>query len=231
MEHAQVPFSRAVAVWGASYVTSSILALILLSISGTSKGDATPIWLVAATSLVLWIPMVAGVQFLGRRYGLGDLRRDFGITFSKSDAWGVPAGIASQLLLVTAVTWPFTQWFPEEFSSDKIEQRARELTDAAHAGWIIVLALVVVMGAPFVEELTYRGLLQGSLARQIRPRLALLIVAVFFAVIHMSPVEIPGLFAFALVLGFMRERTGRLGMCMVTHAAFNTTGLVLLALT
>lgn len=231
MEHAQVPFSRAVAVWGASYVTSSILALILLSISGTSEGDATPIWLVAATSLVLWIPMVAGVQFLGRRYGLGDLRRDFGITFSKSDAWGVPAGIASQLLLVTAVTWPFTQWFPEEFSSDKIEQRARELTDAAHAGWIVVLALVVVMGAPFVEELTYRGLLQGSLARQIRPRLALLIVAVFFAVIHMSPVEIPGLFAFALVLGFMRERTGRLGMCMVTHAAFNATGLVLLALT
>ncbi|MSO31779.1 MAG: CPBP family intramembrane metalloprotease [Ilumatobacteraceae bacterium] len=231
MEHAQVPFSRAVAVWVASYVASSILALILLAISGTGEGDATPIWLVAATSLVLWIPIVAGVQFLGRRYGLGDLRGDFGITFSKSDAWGIPAGIASQLLLVTAVTWPFTQWFPEEFSSDKIEQRARELIDAAHGGWIIVLALVVVIGAPFVEELTYRGLLQGSLARRIPPRLALLIVAVFFAVVHMSPVEIPGLFAFALVLGTMRERTGRLGMCMVTHAAFNSTGLVLLALT
>lgn len=231
MEHARVPFSRAIAVWVASYVTSSILALILLGISGTSEGDTTPIWLVAATSVVLWVPIVAGVQFLGRRYGRGDLRVDFGITFTKSDAWGVPAGIASQLLLVTAVTWPFTQWFPEVFSSDKIEQRARELIDAAHAGWIIVLALVVVIGAPFVEELTYRGLLQGSLVRRIQPRLALLIVAIFFAVIHMSPVEIPGLFAFALVLGFMRERTGRLGMCMVTHAAFNTTGLVLLALT
>lgn len=133
----------------------------------------------AATSLVLWIPIVAGVQFLGRRYGRGDLRVDFGITFTKSDAWGVPAGIASQLLLVTAVTWPFTQWFPEEFSSDKIEQRARELIDAAHSGWIIVLALVVVIGAPFVEELTYRGLLQGSLVRRIQPRLALLIVAIF----------------------------------------------------
>jgi len=231
MEHAQVPFSRAIAVWVASYVTSSILALILLAISGKSEGDATPIWLVAATSIVLWIPMVAGVQFLGRRYGLGDLRRDFGIIFTKRDAWGVPAGIASQLLLVTAVTWPFTQWFPKEFSSDKIEHRARELIDAAHAGWIIALALVVVIGAPFVEELTYRGLLQGSLAQRIQPRLALLIVAVLFAVIHMSPVEIPGLFAFALVLGSMRERTGRLGMCMVTHAAFNATGLVLLALT
>lgn len=231
MEHARVPFSRAIAVWVASYITSSILALILLGISGTSEGDATPIWLVAATSVALWVPIVAGAQFLGRRYGLGDLRVDFGITFTKSDAWGVPAGIASQLLLVTAVTWPFTQWFPEVFSSDKIEQRARELIDAAHAGWIVVLALVVVIGAPFVEELTYRGLLQGSLVRRIQPRLALLIVAIFFAVIHMSPVEIPGLFAFALVLGFMRERTGRLGMCMVTHAAFNATGLVLLALT
>ena len=85
MEHARVPFSRAIAVWVSSYVTSSILALILLGISGTSEGDATPIWLVAATSVVLWVPIVAGVQFLGRRYGRGDLRVDFGITFTKSD--------------------------------------------------------------------------------------------------------------------------------------------------
>ncbi|MSO59436.1 MAG: CPBP family intramembrane metalloprotease [Ilumatobacteraceae bacterium] len=231
MEHPRIPFSRAVVVWGASYIVSNILALLLFSISGLSKGEPTPIWLVAATSLALWVPIVAGVQFLGNRFGLGNIRHDFGIIFSWRDAWGVPAGVASQLLLVTAVTWPFTQWFPDQFSSDKIEQRARDLIDVAHGGWIIVLALIVIIGAPFVEELTYRGLLQGSLARLISPRIALVIIAAFFAVIHLSVVEIPGLFVFAIVLGLMRERTGALGLCMVTHAAFNATGLVLLALT
>ncbi len=231
LEHPRIPFSRAVAVWAASYLVSNILAFVLFAVSGQSDGELTPIWLVAATSLVLWVPIVGGVQFLGVRYGRGDIRRDFGVTFSWRDAWGVPAGVASQLVLVTVVTWPFTQWFPDEFSSDKIEQRARELIDAAAGAWFVILALVVVIGAPFVEELTYRGLLQGSLARLIHRRIALVVIAMFFACIHLSAVEIPGLFAFAIVLGLMRERTGNLGMCMVTHAAFNATGLILLVLT
>jgi membrane protease YdiL (CAAX protease family) len=41
------------------------------------------------------------------------------------------------------------------------------------------------------------------------------------------PVEYPGLFAFALVLGLARQKTGTLGLPIITHLAFNATGLLL----
>ena len=48
--------------------------------------------------------------------------------------------------------------------------------------------------------------------------------------VHLEPIEFPGLFAFALVLGFCYRRTQRVGLSMVTHLAFNATGLLLVAL-
>jgi membrane protease YdiL (CAAX protease family) len=55
------------------------------------------------------------------------------------------------------------------------------------------------------------------------------LVAAWFAVIHFRPVEYPGLFVFGLVLGVCALRTRRLGMSVLTHMAFNATGLVLVA--
>jgi len=43
-------------------------------------------------------------------------------------------------------------------------------------------------------------------------------------------VEFPGLFAFALVLGWARHSTGTIGTSIVTHMAFNATGLALVVL-
>ena len=41
------------------------------------------------------------------------------------------------------------------------------------------------------------------------------------------PVEYPGLFVFGLVAGACLLVTGRLGMPIATHVAFNVTGLLL----
>ena len=51
--------------------------------------------------------------------------------------------------------------------------------------------------------------------------------AAFFALIHFTPVEYPGLFAFGIVLGLCFQRTGRLGMAIVAHMSFNAVGLVI----
>jgi membrane protease YdiL (CAAX protease family) len=53
---------------------------------------------------------------------------------------------------------------------------------------------------------------------------------VVFGAVHLQPVEFPGLFAFALLLGYVYRRTGRLGMCITTHMAFNACGLLLVSL-
>ena len=48
-----------------------------------------------------------------------------------------------------------------------------------------------------------------------------------FALVHFRPIEYPGLFVFGLILGACALRTGRLGMPILAHVAFNATGLVL----
>jgi membrane protease YdiL (CAAX protease family) len=104
------------------------------------------------------------------------------------------------------------------------------LVDAAQGAWFIVLFVVVVVGAPFVEELVYRGFIQGGLQARIGSTWALLISAAWFTVVHLEPIEFPGLFAFAIVLGLCYRSTQRLGLSVVTHLAFNATGLLLVAL-
>ena len=89
--------------------------------------------------------------------------------------------------------------------------------------------MIVVIGAPVVEELMYRGLLQGAAVRRLNDGVAVVAVAAFFAFIHFRWVEFPGLFVFGLVLGVCALQTRRLGMSMVTHMAFNATGLLLVA--
>ena len=57
--------------------------------------------------------------------------------------------------------------------------------------------------------------------------MAWLAAALWFTVIHFRPVEYPGLLAFALVTGACLMVTGRLGMSIATHVAFNVTGLLI----
>jgi membrane protease YdiL (CAAX protease family) len=120
--------------------------------------------------------------------------------------------------------------FPEKFDPENVEKRARDLFDNAQGIWLVVLVIVVVIGAPIIEELVYRGLIQGHLRGSINEIAALFITAVWFAGIHLQIVEFPGLFAFAIVLGSCFHFTKRLGMSVVAHVAFNATGLIFVAL-
>lgn len=229
----RAPARVAVLMWVGAYIVSTLLTVALVggvaSMLGESVADVdNRAWAVGLGSLALWVPALFGVQLLCREYGTRNIRHDLRVVFERRDVVGVVIGVASQLLLVGVATWPFTKMFPDSFSQDNVEKRARDLLDGANGAWIVLLVVVVVIGAPLVEELMYRGVLQTSIERTLNPTAAWLIVAAWFALVHMSLVEIPGLFAFALVLGYQRRRTGRLGLCMITHAAFNATGLLIL---
>ncbi|GBL20444.1 hypothetical protein EMGBS4_05040 [Acidimicrobiaceae bacterium] len=156
--------------------------------------------------------------------------KDYFVSFRLIDLLGIPIGVLSQVFLVGLVTWPFHLLFPEKFDPKNVEKRARDLFDNANGIWLVVLVIVVVFGAPIVEELVYRGLIQGHLRESINKIAALLLTAVWFAGIHLQIVEFPGLLAFALVLGTCFHFTNRLGMSVVSHIAFNATGLILVAM-
>jgi membrane protease YdiL (CAAX protease family) len=58
--------------------------------------------------------------------------------------------------------------------------------------------------------------------------LALVVSAVFLALVHFEPILIPGLIVFGLISGTCAQRTGRLGMSIFAHAAFNGTAVLML---
>lgn len=214
--------------WAGAFVVANILASVIFGATGTS-GDDEPIWVVGLVAVSLWVPLIVMLVVLSTRLGTGRFARDYALSFRPVDLVGVPIGVASQLVLVNLVYWPLRSWFPGTFDVEAVEDRARGLFDRADGAWIVVLVLVVVVGAPVVEELVYRGFIHGSLQGRLSDGLALFGAAVWFTLIHFTPVEYPGLFAFAIVLGLCFHGTGRLGMAIAAHMAFNATGLILVA--
>jgi membrane protease YdiL (CAAX protease family) len=185
---------------------------------------------VALSATAMWaVYLFVTSQFLHVNWK--NFRSTIGVTFLRRDvAVGIPLGIASQLILVNAVNWPLTRLFPDAFSFDEVSKRASDLVDVAQGGWIILLGLVVIVGAPIVEEIVYRGVVQPGLVASWGRTVGIVTTAALFAAIHLQPVEFPGLFAFALVLGWARHSTARIGMSIITHMAFNATGLALVVL-
>ena len=220
-------------LWVGCYSTAVALSIVVTSSSvtgGDGNAAANPTTLVLALSaLGLWLPFVFMLRWVARRAGK-DVRTYFGLSFAKIDWLGIPLGIFCQVVLMNVVNWPLNKWWPNTFNPQRIETRARDMVDAAHGAWFVVLFLIVVVGAPLVEELVYRGFIQGGLQARLGSTWALIITAAWFTIVHLEPIEFPGLFAFALVLGLCYRRTQRLGLSMVTHLAFNATGLLLVAL-
>jgi membrane protease YdiL (CAAX protease family) len=217
-------------MWVLVYVGASFASLVVLAVSGQESGQDIPMWVLAMNVVAMWSVYL---YFLPRFLPFTDtpIRQDFLSWFSVRDVlWGIPLGVGSQLILMNLVNWPLAKLFPEQFSPERISERAEDIASMAPGWWAVLLVLVVVVGAPVVEEIVYRGSLQTRLMQGFGISVGIFLTALLFALIHLAPVEIPGLFVFALVLGIARHKTGTLGLPIVTHLAFNATGLSLVLL-
>ena len=67
----------------------------------------------------------------------------------------------------------------------------------------------ITIMAPLVEELLFRGAIQGYMLRKgIKPLNAILIASAIFGIVHMNPIQIPFAFAIGLIFGWLNYRTG-----------------------
>jgi len=158
----------------------------------------------------------------------GQFVRDAAVAFRPVDLAGMPLGIGLQIGRIPLMYLPLRALWPTTFSTDEVEQRANDLVDRAGDRWAWLLVVVVVIGAPIIEELVYRGLLQRSISRSVGVSSGLLLTSMWFALIHPSAVEWPGLLVAGLAFGAGVVITGRIGMGIVTHMAFNAAGLAVL---
>jgi membrane protease YdiL (CAAX protease family) len=97
--------------------------------------------------------------------------------------------------------------------------------DSARANAFFANVAVVVIVAPIVEELAFRGL-GYSLLRPLGKWPAILGIGLAFGLWHGLLEALPVLFAFGAALAWLRERTGSIYPCILVHGAFNAIAVV-----
>lgn len=109
------------------------------------------------------------------------------------------------------------------------------ITDPSAGPWRWALAAAACLGAPVVEELIYRVMLQSSLlALTGRTWPAVLITAGIFTAVHASVAALPALptlLVLSLGMGIAYERTRRMGVPITVHVLFNVANVMLAVLT
>lgn len=108
----------------------------------------------------------------------------------------------------------FVQWFP----LDNILEN--EFVGLSHT---LLGAFTISLLAPLLEEVMFRGAIEGYMLRNLRsPWLAIVVSALIFGVFHMNPVQIVYATLLGIVFGWMYYRTGSLMSVIVGHVLNNT---------
>ncbi|MBO5287470.1 MAG: CPBP family intramembrane metalloprotease [Clostridia bacterium] len=92
------------------------------------------------------------------------------------------------------------------------------------SGFIMFLTTVVC--APILEEILFRGLMLRTLKDVMPPWLAILISAVAFGLAHANPIGIIYASIFGAVLGWAYIKFNSIIPCIIIHAAYNGTNLL-----
>ena len=90
--------------------------------------------------------------------------------------------------------------------------------------------LSITIMAPLVEELLFRGAIQGYLHQKgMKPLHAILIASAIFGIVHMNPIQIPFAFAIGTIFGWLYYRTGSLVPGIVGHFINNSIACIQMA--
>ncbi len=218
----------------AAFVLGLLLAgafgAIAIGVTHADPRDANGTGLLIGSFVGLWIPLVGAALLASRRFGTRSPSRDLGLRIEVADVGiGLLAGIAG--LVATSAVQLLLSPFPDLIGSNTnfVEEQAKNPIG------VVVIVVSTLIGAPIVEELFFRGLLQHAMARL--GLLAVVVQAAIFGLIHYTPDQglgnvgiVLGIGTFGLVLGLAARHTGRLGTSMIGHALFNTAAVLPLLL-
>jgi CAAX protease family protein len=215
--------------WLVGLVGGVIAFEVVLAASGTDRTDADNLSLgwVAVAQLGLWFGLL-GAPWIAARYKGNGMRRDFGLWATWRDIpVGGLCGLIGQYAIIWLVYIPLS-WFTN-VTTEEFTEPAREMTDrASNPLGVVLLVLIVGIGAPIVEEIFYRGLLQRSLIRRLGPGWGIAGASVLFGAAHLQPLQFPALTLAGALFGVLAYRYGRLGPAIAAHMVFNVTAVIAL---
>ena len=139
---------------------------------------------------------------------------------------GLAVGAAAQIVAIPLLYLALSPLI----DPDDLSGPARMLTDRANDPLgIALLVLIVLIGAPLVEEIFFRGVLFATLRDRCAPWIMVAVTSLIFMAFHAGQwLQYPGLLLFGVLAGLMYYKTGRLGAAIWTHVGFNAVTVVAL---
>ncbi len=148
----------------------------------------------------------------------------------RSVLWDIGIGIASYpaAVLLVSVCLYANQLLVRLFGGRPDEHRMMLQLAQPQPAWIMaVFFFTATISAAFFEELLFRGLMYNVMRRYFGPVWAACAACLIFASLHFIWSQVLGLFALALILTWLYDRTGRLVAGMALHATNNFVTLLI----
>ena len=198
---------------GLQLVGGAIITTLWSLIAGNS--DKTAAMLITTTGV---IGLLTIVIFLWTRYA------EVSPTWLRTRPW-------------TVLSWSVIAALGALIPSAWIQEQMPELPNFAEQEFGTIMGtpwgyLVIGLLAPLSEEIVLRGAILKELLKseKLSTWTAIAISALFFALVHMNPAQMPHAFLIGLLLGWMYYRTGSILPGVAYHWANNSVAYVMYAL-
>jgi membrane protease YdiL (CAAX protease family) len=177
-------------------------------------------WVTAAMLTGLWLANYLGVRMM-HHHGLHHPDGFWSVRWS--DAKYLLLGPVSQIAIGLMYS---------PFHLKNLNGPVKHLTSANHGWHFFFVSFLAVVGAPFFEELFFRGGLFWAGTQRFPTRLGVVasavVSAVIFGLAHGELLQLPGLIFFGLVLATIVRHEKRIVPAMLAHGSFNGLALVVL---
>ena len=203
-------------LWTSFVVLFATLSYALRFSEGKPPKDLLYQWSTAESGVIQYAVIaliVYGIAGLGNRRRLLALRRPT----SWPRAIGIALAIGGMMLLLAVVLGPL-------LNPGREQGVTPDVWEPDHAAAYVANGVVICFVAPFVEELTFRGLGYSLLVRFGRWT-AIALVGLAFAFAHGLVQAFPFLAALGAGLAYLRSRVDSVYPGMLVHGTFNAIAL------
>ena len=172
-------------------------------------------------SVIMWAQFLSTLS-IGLHVVIGKYVSIDVFRLSTPNKWGVL--LASVMFIVAMGLW--TNYFSELAG---LPDNMKDVFEQMMNNPLGIISIVVM--APLVEELLFRGAIQGYLMRKWKmPYLGIIVSSLIFGVVHGNPAQIPFAFVVGMALGWMYYLTGSLIPGMLMHFINNGSSVLLYVL-
>jgi membrane protease YdiL (CAAX protease family) len=227
------------------WVLSVFVTYLALSILAAKH---LPSWIIHtfhiydSTAIITWTNFIVSMALTGLLYGLTFMKHIRHILIRRHHFRFVDDSKKACWFFLLALPWVFftsslSDWLLQPLTQGRAlpEQIAVQFLKATFHSplYFCIASLTVVILAPLLEELLFRGYLQSWLHYRVGHTLSLTITSLLFALFHYAPGQsltnipvIASLFVFALFLGRIYAIQGSLFAPIQLHALFNLTSVI-----